>query len=63
MRCSPAWRRCLLAGAALWRNEALRLRLQASLWTMPGLGPRLRVLALARLYRSLAMLLASGVRC
>ena len=51
----------LLAGAALWRNQALRLRLQSSLWTMPGLGSRLRVLALARLYRSLAMLLASGV--
>ncbi|MET0518312.1 MAG: type II secretion system F family protein [Burkholderiaceae bacterium] len=44
-----------------WRRPALRLRLQASLWTLPGLGPRLRVLALARLYRSLAMLLASGV--
>jgi len=51
----------LVVGAALWRNEALRLRLQASLWTLPGLGARLRVLALARLYRSLAMLLASGV--
>ncbi|MDY0748830.1 type II secretion system F family protein [Paucibacter sp. R3-3] len=51
----------LAVGAALWRNEALRLRLQASLWTLPGLGARLRVLALARLYRSLAMLLASGV--
>ena len=51
----------LCLGAALWRNQALRLRLQYSLWTMPGLGPRLRVLALARLYRSLAMLLASGV--
>ncbi|WP_077034800.1 type II secretion system F family protein [Pelomonas sp. KK5] len=52
----------LAAGAvALWRNQAIRLRLQSSLWTLPGLGPRLRVLALARLYRSLAMLLASGV--
>jgi general secretion pathway protein F len=49
------------AGAALWRQQPLRLRLQASMWTLPGLGPRLRVLALARLYRSLAMLLASGV--
>ncbi|MEL4177447.1 type II secretion system F family protein [Roseateles sp. PN1] len=51
----------LLAGYALWMNAALRLRVQAALWTMPGLGPKLRVLALARLYRSLAMLLASGV--
>jgi general secretion pathway protein F len=46
---------------ALLRQPALRLRLQAAMWTLPGLGPRLRVLALARLYRSLAMLLASGV--
>lgn len=46
---------------ALLRRPALRLRMQAALWTLPGLGPRLRVLALARLYRSLAMLLAAGV--
>jgi len=51
----------LLGGAALWRHPPLRLKVQASLWTLPDLGPRLRVLALARLYRSLAMLLASGV--
>lgn len=50
-----------LAVYALWRQPALRQRMQAALWTLPGLGPRLRVLALARLYRSLAMLLASGV--
>lgn len=49
------------AGLALWRNAALRQRVQASLWTLPGLGPRLRVLALARLYRSLGMLVAAGV--
>lgn len=46
---------------AVWRQPGLRRKLQASLWTLPGLGPRLRVLALARLYRSLSMLLASGV--
>lgn len=46
---------------SLLRQPAVRQRAQAALWTMPGLGPRLRVLALARLYRSLAMLLASGV--
>lgn len=49
------------AGLALWRHAGLRARLQARLWTLPGLGPRLRVLALARLYRSLAMLLGAGV--
>jgi general secretion pathway protein F len=47
--------------AGLLRQPALRQRAQAALWTLPGLGPRLRVLALARLYRSLAMLLAAGV--
>lgn len=46
---------------ATLRQPAVRLRAQAAMWTLPGLGPRLRVLALARLYRSLAMLLASGV--
>ncbi|MDC8785698.1 type II secretion system F family protein [Roseateles koreensis] len=51
----------LFAGVAIWRHPAVRERVQAALWTLPGLGPRLRVLALARLYRSLAMLLASGV--
>jgi len=45
----------------LARQPALKTRLQAALWTMPLLGPKLRVLALARLYRSLAMLLAAGV--
>lgn len=49
----------LLVG--IFNQPAVRLRLQSSLWTLPGLGPRLRVLALARLYRSLAMLLAAGV--
>ena len=49
----------LLVG--VFNQPAVRLRLQSSLWTLPGLGPRLRVLALARLYRSLAMLLGSGV--
>lgn len=49
------------SGVALWRHAGLRQRLQASLWTLPGLGPRLRVLALARLYRSMGMLLGSGV--
>jgi len=46
---------------AVLRHRPLRERVQASLWTFPGLGPRLRVLALARLYRSMGMLLASGV--
>ncbi|XHS77033.1 type II secretion system F family protein [Burkholderiaceae bacterium UC74_6] len=52
----------LLAGATLLvARSGWRQRLQTLAWTLPGLGPRLRVLALARLYRSLAMLLAAGV--
>ncbi len=52
----------VIAGLVLFlRQPALRLRLQSMAWTLPGLGPRLRVLALARLYRSLSMLLAAGV--
>jgi len=46
---------------SLLRQPLVRDRAHAALWTLPGLGPRLRILALARLYRSLAMLLASGV--
>jgi len=44
-----------------WR-QARRSPLVADwLWRLPGLGPRLRALALARLYRSLGLLLESGV--
>ena len=62
----PGWVLGAIAVAAfgvftVLRRPAVRQRAQAALWTLPGLGPRLRVLALARLYRSLAMLLASGV--
>lgn len=46
---------------ALLLQPVVRQRAHAALWTLPGLGPRLRVLALARLYRSLAMLLVAGV--
>lgn len=51
----------LLAAVAALRAPAVRTALQARLWTLPALGPRLRVLALARFYRSLAMLLGAGV--
>ena len=51
----------LMTAVLVLRSTALRTTLQARLWTIPGIGPRLRVLALARFYRSLAMLLAAGV--
>lgn len=54
-----------LAGPALAllasRSAALRQAVQAALWRSPGLGPRLRLVALARLYRALALTLAAGV--
>jgi general secretion pathway protein F len=45
----------------LWREPRLRERLVQSAWQAPLLGPRLRVLALARLYRTVGMLLGAGV--
>lgn len=46
---------------ALARHAGLRASVQTWAWRAPWLGPRLRVLALARLYRTLAMLLGAGV--
>ena len=53
----------LLPGAALlaWRLPAARRALAQLLWRAPGLGPRWRVVVLARLYRGMALLLAAGV--
>lgn len=42
-------------------RTALRTRLHAALLRSPGLGPRLRTVALARLYRGLGLLLSAGV--
>lgn len=50
-----------LAAVAAWRWPAARARAEALAWRSPLAGPRLRVLALARLYRSLALLLGAGV--
>lgn len=50
-----------LAAAALWRSTRARAALVALSWRAPWLGERLRVLALARLYRTLGMLLSTGV--
>jgi general secretion pathway protein F len=46
---------------AAWQHPGARARLIAALWAVPGLGERLRLLALARLYRTLGMLLDAGV--
>ena len=46
---------------AAWSHARLRERAAAALWRVPGLAERLRLLALARLYRTLSMLLRAGV--
>lgn len=43
------------------RQPAVRRALLALLWRLPGLGARLRTLALARLYRALGLLFGAGV--
>ncbi|WP_341893628.1 type II secretion system F family protein [Variovorax sp. YR752] len=46
---------------AAWQQPLLRERLLGLAWSVPLLSARLRLLALARLYRTLSMLLAAGV--
>lgn len=47
--------------ALITTRPAFRERVGALMWSLPALGARLRLLALARLYRTLSMLLAAGV--
>jgi general secretion pathway protein F len=51
----------LAAPALVWQHSGLKVALQRWLWTLPLLGEKLRLLALARLYRTLSMLLQAGV--
>lgn len=51
----------VIAVLAVARRPATQVRLQSMAWRVPGIGSRLKVLALARLYRSLAMLLSAGL--
>jgi general secretion pathway protein F len=46
---------------AIWRWPPARALVGRWMWQAPWLGQRLRVLALARLYRCLALLLSAGV--
>jgi general secretion pathway protein F len=50
-----------LAVVLAWQSGAVRQRAVLLAWRVPGLGPRLRTLALARLYRCLGLLAAAGV--
>lgn len=51
----------LAAPVVAWREPGLRAAVMARLWRTPALGPRLRLLALARFYRTASMLLGAGV--
>lgn len=44
-----------------WRNAGVRAGIDSLLWSVPVLGDKLRLLALARLYRTMGMLLGAGV--
>ena len=45
----------------VWQQPAWRARAGAAMWSVPVFAGRLRLLALARLYRTLSMLLGAGV--
>lgn len=45
----------------VWQQPAWRARAGAAMWSVPVFASRLRLLALARLYRTLSMLLGAGV--
>jgi len=58
----------LAAGALLlaspwlaWRSPGVRAAIDGLLWRLPMLGDKLRLLALARFYRTMGMLLGAGV--
>lgn len=50
-----------LAAVMAWRLPAARRAVASLAWRSGALGPRLRVIAAARLYRSLGLLLSAGV--
>jgi general secretion pathway protein F len=50
---------CLLV--LLWRAAGVAEAIRERLWRLPLLGPKLRLLALARFYRTASMLLGAGV--
>ncbi len=52
-----------LAGISIWAfaNPAFRAWLNTRLWQLPGLGSRMKVYQLSRLYRTAGMLLRAGI--
>jgi general secretion pathway protein F len=51
----------IVGGAYAFTRPAVRARISDTLWKLPAVGERLRVYQLARLYRTLGMLLESGL--
>lgn len=51
----------LVASVFTLAKPAVRARLNAHLWRLPALGPRMKIYQLARLYRSAGMLLRAGI--
>lgn len=51
----------VVACIAAWRSPSVRAAASARLWRTPVIGPRLRLIELAALYRTLGLLLQAGV--
>ncbi|KGM39982.1 hypothetical protein JY96_07860 [Aquabacterium sp. NJ1] len=51
----------VLGAVAAWRSPAVRAAASARLWRTPVIGPRMRLIELAALYRTLGLLLQAGV--
>jgi len=51
----------VLALLVAWQQPAVRAWLNRRLWEIPALGRRMRLFQLARMYRTLGMLLRSGI--
>jgi general secretion pathway protein F len=51
----------VLAALTAWRAPTVRAAISAQLWQTPVIGPRLRLIELAALYRTLGLLLQAGV--
>lgn len=50
-----------MAIAAAWKSPVVRAAVSERLWRTPVIGPRLRLIELASLYRTLGLLLQAGV--
>lgn len=51
----------VMAAVSAWQSPPVRAAVTARLWATPVIGPRLRLIELASLYRTLGLLLQAGV--